>query len=271
MNDLPEILYKFRNYEGVKAVDNFGTATLTQFQLFASSSLRFNDPFDNALPFRYSEDSFTLLNFIEKYKRAYNGSTNTVDFLYEATERFNFIKEDPQKNWEEVKDIIKGMDNKFYGILSLTKRSDNLLMWSHYANNHKGYCIGLCTNKLKEFIEENYWQFGAKLGEVDYKEGYPTVDFMEADYRNIAFVRGFTKHICWNYEEEVRIILSNKSNAVIHYPKELIKEIYFGCQMEQRFKYEVIDFLKKQDLDISLYQMEMGFHEFKLIPIPKDY
>lgn len=33
--------------------------------------------------------------------------------------------------------------NKCLGILSLSRTFTNLLMWSHYANNHTGFVIGL--------------------------------------------------------------------------------------------------------------------------------
>ncbi|MBV9575704.1 MAG: DUF2971 domain-containing protein [Gammaproteobacteria bacterium] len=34
------------------------------------------------------------------------------------------------------------------GILSLSSCNDSILMWSHYADFHKGFCIGFKTNSL---------------------------------------------------------------------------------------------------------------------------
>ncbi|MBL7103181.1 MAG: DUF2971 domain-containing protein [Bacteroidales bacterium] len=32
--------------------------------------------------------------------------------------------------------------NDHYGILSLSAKWDNILIWGHYAEKHKGFCIG---------------------------------------------------------------------------------------------------------------------------------
>ncbi|EPJ44297.1 MAG: hypothetical protein OFPII_35920 [Osedax symbiont Rs1] len=37
---------------------------------------------------------------------------------------------------------IAHQDFDMYGILSMTERIDNLLMWSHYADSHTGFVIG---------------------------------------------------------------------------------------------------------------------------------
>ncbi|MHB1646801.1 MAG: DUF2971 domain-containing protein [Candidatus Acididesulfobacter diazotrophicus] len=52
---------------------------------------------------------------------------------------------------EKIEDArIKTTKNQF--VLSLTQSKDNILMWSHYAKSHKGFCIGFKSN-FKEFLE----------------------------------------------------------------------------------------------------------------------
>ena len=43
---------------------------------------------------------------------------------------------------QSLKNIIDMKDTKL-GILSLSKRYDDELLWAHYANSHKGFCIRL--------------------------------------------------------------------------------------------------------------------------------
>jgi len=50
-----------------------------------------------------------------------------------------------QKNHEKLR---KSSLDKYGGIIALSSRWDSILMWSHYANNHKGYCIGFDSKKL---------------------------------------------------------------------------------------------------------------------------
>ncbi|MBT2620300.1 DUF2971 domain-containing protein [Chryseobacterium sp. ISL-6] len=42
--------------------------------------------------------------------------------------------------------------NRNFGIYSLTTKNSNLLMWSHYGNSHKGFCIGFNTEKLFKLV-----------------------------------------------------------------------------------------------------------------------
>lgn len=54
-------------------------------------------------------------------------------------------REDLKKSYEKI--------SEQYGVISLTETHRNILMWAHYANSHKGVCIGYKTT----FIEElNY-------------------------------------------------------------------------------------------------------------------
>jgi len=264
--NLPETLYKYRFYEGLKREHNFGTQALTEFKLYASSAQHFNDPFDNSMPFLYTEESFTLDLFTQKYLRDHplRGRRPNIDLLMDATERYNYIKSYPERHWKENKEMINQMDNDFYGILSLTKKSDNLLMWSHYANFHKGYCIGWDANGLMEFFGNNYQQFGCKIGPVDYRDEYPKLVFQIDPDVGSSIQRCFSKHTCWDYEQEYRVVLNKKADHIITYPKELISEIYLGCKMSMEHSEEIKRFLRQTNLTPKLYQMEMSYNRFGL-------
>jgi len=263
---VPETIYKYRSYEGINSERNFGTQALTAFKLYASSAKHFNDPFDNAMPFLYTDESFTLDLFTQKYLRDHplRDKRSHIDLLMDATERYNYIKTYPEKHWRENKDMVNQMDNEFYGILSLTQKSDNLLMWSHYANFHKGYCIGWDAVGLMRFIGNTYQQYGCKIGPVDYRDQYPRLTFQIDPDIGSTIHRCFGKHTCWDYEKEYRVVLNNKADHIITYPKELISEIYLGCNMSGQHREEIKHFLRKEKLSPKLYQMEMSYNRFGL-------
>jgi hypothetical protein len=271
----PQILYKYRSYEGKNKANNYGAMALLNFELFASSPNKFNDPFDNALPFKYKDDSFTLETFIEKYITRYDlrkmGKKNLIELKYEATDRFNYIKNDPEKHWREGADTIYKMDNEFYGILSLSSEPNNILMWSHYADFHKGYCAGIDAHKFATFMATQYKEFGLKLGPVEYSEDHPMIDFVNDLDPSETYKRCFTKNVCWSYEEEFRLVFHNTPNEVIKFPKEIIKAEYIVCKMSDKNRHEIISFIKNSSLDIELYQMKMGFSKFVLEKVPIMY
>lgn len=102
-----------------------------------------------------------------------------------------------------------------YAIFSCCKRWDSIPMWAHYANEHKGFCIGFWTKKL---IDSDV--FG-KLGEVVYQTAYPEIKprVAKKDEQLIinSFIETHTKGSAWKNEKEYRF-MSN------HFPQELTTE-----------------------------------------------
>lgn len=129
--------------------------------------------------------------------------------------------------------------------VSFSRRRDDILMWSHYANNHRGYCLIFrpVGNKImqdkrwmkKEFtfdtpqshisdgeiafnIDESF-----ELNDIEYTNGqipkinafalFPQIinpeDFgKEVDRAmNVAYSSYLRKHRAWKYEKETRLIL----------------------------------------------------------------
>lgn len=41
----------------------------------------------------------------------------------------------------------------FVGVVSLSSSNDNNLLWAHYTEGHKGYCIGFHTEQLVEVAD----------------------------------------------------------------------------------------------------------------------
>lgn len=271
MTTIPNTLYKYRKFETKESNTSYGRHTLTKRVLFAASQKSFNDPFDNALPYKYTEESFTRDNFIEKYI-SFNERNNISreELIYEAIHRYNYICDNPERHWNENRNDIIAMDEGFYGILSLAKHPDNILMWSHYSENHKGYCLGFSGEILENVIAEKGQQHGATIGPVVYQENYPELDFTEMGERKYDVPRSFTKSSLWGYEDEYRMVF-NKADFRFEYPKEMLIEIYLGCKMPSERKDEIVSFLSENRLDVRLYRMEMSFDKFALDPVEIAY
>lgn len=80
----------------------------------------------------------------------------------------NGIKPDKEKENKAISEI-----NKYYkktidsaGIGAFTIKCDNILMWSHYADNHKGICLEFDFNKDPLFCQDPFWK-------VNYRNKYP--------------------------------------------------------------------------------------------------
>lgn len=120
----------------------------------ASTSM-FNAPYEGAIPFVYELDDQTPKNiFIKMYELAkYDypdwNDTQIHEYCFEGQQKDLLHDEThiERKNEKNRQDI-----DKSFGIMSLTIHPLNYLMWSHYANSHKGFCIGFDTDLLEETI-----------------------------------------------------------------------------------------------------------------------
>lgn len=84
----------------------------------------------------------------------------------------------------------------------------NILMWSHYADNHKGFCIKYRLSNY--FINESENELGCHmyLKKVNYTKTKNTK--LRIDIKSIDSTLGYaTKYKDWKYEKEVRLISYN--------------------------------------------------------------
>lgn len=130
----------------------------------------------------------------------------------------------------------------------------NPLMWAHYANYHKGFCIKykfpgkLVRNEDKTSLT---W---TRIGNVNYvaEMVFPTRNYSLWDAL-------FAKHDVWQYEKEVRLIHYDPSNEAnyktIEIPEDCIEAIYLGlkCLDENREKMKLL----LRNRNIRLYQMKV--------------
>ncbi len=99
-------------------------------------------------------------------------------------------------------------------------------MWSHYADNHKGFCIEYDVSNFpfKEF--EN----------INYREDYHYITNLKFFTKREAAdkadrIPSFQKSSYWSYEKEVRLFKLNGS-GLEKYDKSAVAGIYFGCRAD---------------------------------------
>lgn len=136
-------------------------------------------------------------------------------------------------------------------------------MWSHYADYHKGFCLGY------DFRDT---ELQSEFEPVIYSEDmYDATSVILGDISNInPFWMKYTamrKHIDWAYEREWRLIKfaweQDNSKYALSIPQP--KVIYLGCKIDERNKDKLIDAAKAKSMEI--YQMKMDEKKFMLNPI----
>jgi len=219
--------------------------TLKEHRIYCSNTTDLNDPWD-CRPWFAVEDQ----NEIEEFIRWFLSVTPSAPFSdaeVEATKQR--IRIDPAYRSELVQQISASFANiipERWKIYCLTPVPDSTLMWSHYADDHRGVCL--------EFGTDNPI-IGIALC-VDYRRSYP--DWAPHIVANAGAANTLlTKSDDWSYEKEYRIIalsqgISRPAAAAgltldgnfLGIPEGAIKSVIVGC--EAPF-YEV----RKTILDLS--------------------
>lgn len=254
LTGMPEVLYKYRDYG-----DKWHKRLLFNTELYFTSADKFNDPYDASLPFEYKQEQLTPENIFLKHsqmlKKQYPKMSETeihnISYEHQIAGTIN-----DKVLQERYSDNVNKDIYKTFGIVSLASEPTNLLMWSHYANCHTGFCIGLDT----KFIFKN---FQPSLNQVMYSDDIPKIDLFED---MIVF---FVKLLCtkskhWEYEKEYRFISRNFVNKSMDITEWGLKEIYLGAKMPQQEKHKLIEGLKKQYSKIKIFDCSLNKAEFKV-------
>lgn len=141
----------------------------------------------------------------------------------------------------------------FIGALSARKNS--MLMWSHYGNSHKGFCLGYNVQNL---IDTHKYL----LLPVIYSDTIPYIDPKVAIETNtLPLISIATKSKDWSYEEEWRIVdfsldaneRCDQTTIRLSPPIELI----FGSQMPREVRNQLKSIAKKCSRGIRCKLMKL--------------
>lgn len=264
MKNLPAKLYKY--YE----VNDFLPKILSGDSLKFSCLFDFNDPFEGRYCYQIQSGKEG-----DKFVREEVGkmhSNPSARILEQQRIKRKFAKPVSSDSWAD--DVLRRI-----GIFCLREACDDILMWSHYANQHKGICIGFDTS---------YPMF--KLAwDVNYQEEFPVI-VRPADSVDVLLKKTVqTKAACWAYEKEWRIIKRTLTDAergyykqkyadlaeedmcqlieqdgpgIYSFPKKAISVIYLGVRIEQSEREYVMRSIKEANLSIPVYQARRKLKEY---------
>jgi len=158
---------------------------------------------------------------------------------------------------------------------------ENLLLWSHYANSHKGICIGFrnCSStdilgmkfNVEDCCSDSEYSDGVfPVYKVNYSDSGVIEWNLFEDNIKIFIDAHRIKAKCWEYEEEYRLILAKESftSKILCFDPRFLVEVYLGCCIDADFKTKVLQVLNEnylsKDIDVKVYQMIRSKKRFAL-------
>lgn len=244
----PPIIYKHRNWK-----EDFHKDLLKKNQFFMASPSSLNDPFDCRIYENHIKFLETSENKEEYIKKSLE---NNLDYLKSN----NLTEENGREILSErlndtlhyqVRSEVIGneIDDQSIGIGCFSENWNSILMWTHYADNHKGYCVGFDEKWLR------YSQLFSKVKRVEYSIDYPELNPLNKS-KNSSELKYFYKSLDWDYEEEIRVMnlyvnyKTEKPNRIIELENKHIKEVILGLKTSESDKKEIISIAKDKNIDV---------------------
>ena len=257
LEDIPKTLYKYRIWS-----DEYHKRLLTEREIFLASPANMNDPFDASLPFRYDPALLTKENITKKLldQGRKIWPKITEEELHERAYREQSSgKFEDESYWKDQHDKAKEDLHKTIGLISLTTKPDNLLMWAHYANCHRGFVVGLSSEILYEVI-------GGTIGPVNYVEDFPFMPLFPENGEDVQHMIKMlnSKSPHWTYENEYRLTKSESANKAFQLPVEAITEIVLGCKMNTDDRKEIIKIADANLPNARIFEANTSLESFNL-------
>lgn len=163
-----------------------------------------------------------------KYKAFNINTINSIqnNYLYfskpsQLNDPFDIVIEEIHKSRPDLFEYYSVNPNDF-GVFSTTPINNNKLMWAHYADEHRGICIGYRFNSLPEAIG---WE------SIRYCPDYEQSDDLlkKGGYILNSLI---TKTEQWQYEEEIRFFsYQNNSQKISYYFDPAVNKL--GCEISE--------------------------------------
>ncbi|WP_029935166.1 DUF2971 domain-containing protein [Thiomicrospira pelophila] len=191
-------------------------------QLWFTKPENFNDPLDSRLDYRQEYSQAEIKYFWGGFLQSKPDHPQTIDEIMQrwgSNERF-----------VDQQNLIFNQFRSQMGVCCFSVSPYNILMWSHYANNHKGIVYEFEPDL---FLGSTTASFKGHPLKVDYAENneYELLSYaLVGKPKQEQFVtEQLTKATDWAYEQEYRFIDLN-GNGNKTFKKESLKTIIVGAK-----------------------------------------
>lgn len=241
-------LYKYRHID--ENNKDFIADIFTNNKIFFASPSSFNDPFDCQARLSFDAPLRLQRSYLDSLlkKRSPHLTRNE-----RRTKIKNGLPSILGDNFSKatLREILGDV-----GVFCLSEVRDNILMWSHYANGHTGFCL--------EFIATSDTPiFGGAL-KVRYDIQKPILQYF-IDDRLVQIEKAlFTKSQDWSYEKEWRIIDHEHGAGVRSFNAEHLTGVILGCRMLESTKRQIIEWVLARKSKMKIYESVINEQKYTL-------
>jgi hypothetical protein len=246
----PKLLYKYRCLSTVN--EAWVRDIIEHSLLYMPSPTEINDPFDCKVVLLTNATLDEVLARIESHLNQRPDLSPARKIEIRNVARADYL--DPAKKpalMASFSDVRKTTDK--WGVLSLSAIPDSPLMWSHYADGHRGFCL--------EF--ERAGIFAESLAVV-YQDKYPETDAVTSTAEEQTKAILLTKASCWSYESEWRILRSGMASKTIAIAPNLFTRIILGAAISAADKAKIAGWAAGRAVPIPVTQARLANDQFRI-------
>lgn len=248
-NKIPQKFYRYRSLSNEYEIDN-----IIQEQIWLSTPTEFNDPYDSMI-------NIDVDQMLKKYLEGNKEIISEYNRLAgkDKKKARHYIEKEKAK-------LQKGMDKdleilrKSFGIACFSEIYDSLLMWSHYADYHRGICLEYNYEDIRKLVP-----FCPVVYTNNFENLANYVDIKGDKIDNNAIRLFLNKSKEWSYENEWRIIDCLSENGAEN--GKILKEmkpqkILMGCKIGDINERKIIKIAN--NLHIPVNKMKMDSKKFRV-------
>lgn len=213
-------------------------------QSLKSNTFYFSNPFDFNDPFECRPAQFVAkvkdLKIFKKYLIE-SGESKQIEYANNIEYNSYTVASLLQINHLRTKEI---------GVSCFTTKSDDILMWSHYADSHKGICF------IIDILEDP--KFFQNIRKVKYTKTREKYNFLRKPELVFSFFS--KKFVKWKYEDEIRVFKDFQGRHP--FKKEIIKGVIFGSDTSTRNKNRVRKLLIDCGYHCEFYQAKTSYTDY---------
>ena len=247
--ELPDILYRYCSLDGARF--DWFTQMFRDNKIWFAKPADFNDPFE--CQFRMSFDASTYQKETRYVEYQVKKGCKPREAWKRAKKFFRPKGLNEIREWERERlEAFKKMLLCETGMLCLSEVRDDILMWSHYADSHRGTCLefGLGGYKSMEYVD-----FFARAHKVRYQKGVPRFEFYRPqDAAEQVAATVLTKANHWEYEKEWRIVDLDPGPGLHNIPEGIISGVILGLQMPDDQRERVRHVIAECKSDVPIYE-----------------
>lgn len=265
LSGLPPVLYKYRSF------DENGWRMLSELEVFFASPKHFNDPLDTRIPVLYEQGTYKQMyaKNIENLKLI-AGNMSRKERKRQAKEMALTAysnREDPKRR-EAFRKVTADEMDSMAGILSLAATREQTLMWSHYADGHRGFCIGIDSKKLLRFADRlAYRGIHLLLDKVRYYSELPKLNPYKMMDSQIFMTKLFCKSQEWTYEKEYRILCGERPDFPLQLTSNILHSVTLGVNCRDEDRQKVINLMNIKEYSAILEAARFGEGCLQFVPI----